>query len=174
MITVKQPRRLWWQRWLLYVAAALLLFEEWLWRSAAAALLAIARAVGLARLEAWLRHLPAWAALLIWGGSLAIVLPFKLAAYGLFATGRLAEGTVVLILAKLAGSALLSWLFQVMRPALLRVRAVRYVRDTLVRWIARAKAWLHAQPAYRYARRQVRLLHQRLRESTRRLMGRRS
>lgn len=162
MTSVKRTRQPRWQRWLLYVAAAVLLFEEWLWRVTAQGLRAFARAAGVARIEDWLGRLPPWAALSIWGASLAILLPFKLAAVALLASGRFASGALVLLAAKFVGSAVLSWLYQCMSPALLQFPVVRRVRDALVRWICAARAWLHAQPAYRYVRWQLRKWHRHL------------
>ena len=116
------------------VLGLILLFEEWGWEPLAAVFARLARLPMWARLEAWIARLPPWAALLAFGLPFLALLPFKLLALFLFAHRQVAAGLVVLLSAKVAGTALLAWLFNLLQPALMRLA-------WFARWYPRWKAW---------------------------------
>ena len=99
------------------VLALLILFEEWGWEPLRRAFALLGRLPQVARLEARLRRLPPrWALLVLVLPSL-LILPIKLLAVWLVAMGRVSLGVLLVIAAKLVGTALLAWLFGLIQPA---------------------------------------------------------
>lgn len=133
-------------RKLLHLIAAtllvpLLLFEEWGWEPLAALAARLARLPLWGRAEQWVRGLPPWGALLLFGLPVLMLFPIKLAAIFLFGRGHFVSGTVLLLGAKLAGTAIVARLFQLCEPALMRI-------PLFARWYPRWKAWKDRVLAY--------------------------
>ena len=101
--------------------ALLLLFEEWGWGPLAAAFAALGRLPIWRRLEGLIAALPPWAALLAFGVPVLALIPVKLLALYLIADGRIGLGVALVLLAKLAGTAVAARLFQLTQPALMRL-----------------------------------------------------
>ncbi len=119
---------------LLPLIAALLLFEEWGWEPLAALFARLARLPLWARVESSIAGLPPRWALLVFGVPMMAIVPVKLLALYLFGTGQKALGLVLLLSAKIGGTALMARLFQLTQPALLQLR-------WFARWYPRWKAW---------------------------------
>jgi len=140
-------------RWLVRVVLALLiLFEEWGWEPLRRVFALIARLPVIRHIEAGLRRLPPrWAFVVLLLPSL-LILPIKLAAVWLVAKGHALLGVGVIIGAKLFGTALLAWLFQLIQPALMQLPwfARFYARWT--NWKAELLAWVRASAVWRMAR----------------------
>lgn len=102
--------------------AAFLLFEEWGWEPLAAAFARLARLPLWAMLERKISGLSPRAALLAFALPMLALLPLKLLALYLFSQGRATLGVILLLGAKVAGTALLARLFQLTQPALLQLR----------------------------------------------------
>ncbi len=144
------------ERWLHgpLVALALLyvLFEEWLWRRCVTWLRRLIARAHLAVLERWIGRAPSYVALALLLIPFAALLPFKLLGVLAIAHGYPVGGLLAVIAAKVTGTALFAWLFELTEPALMRVPWMARVR----RWVddvrARAHAWLATQPSYRHAR----------------------
>lgn len=156
-------------RWLFRVVLALLiLFEEWGWEPLRRAFALLARLPLIRQLEGLLRRLPPrWAFVVLLLPSL-LILPIKLLAVWLIAMGRVTLGVGVIVAAKLGGTALLAWLFQLIQPALMQLPwfARLYARWTA--WKAELLAWVRASAVWRTAR----ALKARVRRWRRRLLGR--
>lgn len=140
-------------RWLLrLVLALLILFEEWGWEPLRRAFALLARLPLVRRCEGWLSRLPPrWALVVLLLPSL-LILPVKLGALWLVAQGQVTLGVGLVVAAKLAGTALLAWLFQLIQPALLQLPwfARLYARWTA--WKAGLLAWVRASAVWRMAR----------------------
>lgn len=119
---------------LLGLLALLLVFEEWGWDTLSALVGWIARLPLLAWLERRIRALPPWAALLMFTVPALALLPVKLGALWLFGQGHAALGLVLLLGAKLLGTAVLARLFHLTQPALMQLA-------WFARWYPRWKAW---------------------------------
>lgn len=117
--------------------AVVLLFEEWGWESLAAVMARLSKLPFWGWLERRIKALPRWGALAAFGVPMLALLPIKLLALLLVAQGHAVIGLVVLILAKLAGTALLARLFKLTQPALMQFSWFAYVYP---RW----KAWKDA------------------------------
>ena len=105
-------------QWLL---ALVILFEEWGWEPLQRLIARLGRLPGLRVVEVWIRALPPWAALCTFGLPTLLLLPVKLLALWAMGHGHVALGMVVIVLAKVAGTAVVARLFTLTRPALLRL-----------------------------------------------------
>jgi hypothetical protein len=119
---------------LLAPVALVLLFEEWGWAPLAALFARLARLPLWAWLERIITRLPPYGALLVFGVPMLALLPVKLLALYLFGLGKAKSGLVVLIAAKLLGTAVMARLFQLTQPALMRLA-------WFARWYPRWKSW---------------------------------
>jgi hypothetical protein len=131
--------------------AALLLFEEWGWEPLAALFARFARLPLWAWLERKITQLPPRGALLVFGVPMLALLPVKLLAIYLFGKGQATLGLILLLSAKVGGTALLARLFQLTQPTLLQLRWFAW-------WYPRWKAWkdgvlaeVHRSAAWRAA-----------------------
>ena len=70
-------------------------------------------------LERRLARLPPYAALAVLVLPSLLIVPVKILALWMIAKGKALLGVAVIVMAKLAGTALLAWLFQLIQPALL-------------------------------------------------------
>ncbi|MDR6537827.1 hypothetical protein [Variovorax soli] len=120
------------------VAAALLvpllLFEEWGWDPLAAWVARLAALPFWARLETTVRALPPWAALLVFLVPAVMLLPIKMLALLLLGSGHPGSAVLLLVGAKIAGTAIVARLFQLVEPALMRTRL-------FARWYPPWKLW---------------------------------
>ena len=114
--------------------AGLLLFEEWGWAPLAAAFARLASLPLWAWLERKISQLPPAGALLAFGVPMLTLLPVKVLALYLFGQGQTTLGLVLLLGAKLGGTAVLARLFQLTQPALMQLRWFAW-------WYPRWKAW---------------------------------
>lgn len=122
------------RRLLVAVLALLLLFEEWGWEQLSALLARLARLPFFAWLEERIRQLPPYAALATFFVPALMLVPVKLAALFFIGRGHGASGVAVLVLAKIAGTAIVARLFALTQPALMRLA-------WFARWYPRWKAW---------------------------------
>src|SRR3954464_5210094 len=88
-----------------WVVALLILFEEWGWAPLARAMGVLARLPAVAWLERRIGALPARAALLVLFLPALALLPVKVVALLLFASGRAFMGLALLLVAKIVGTA---------------------------------------------------------------------
>lgn len=112
----------------------LLLFEEWGWEPLAALAARLARLPFWGRAEAALRALPPWGALLAFLVPVLMLLPIKLFALYLLARGHSLGALLLIIGAKLVGTAFVARLFQLVEPALMRI-------PWFAHWYPRWKVW---------------------------------
>jgi len=107
------------------ILALIFLFESWLWDNVKEWLRALGRALGVERIEPWLRNLVARlsppAALALFAIPAALVFPFKVLALAIFAKGHLGIGLIALFLAKTFALGVTSFLFDVCRDKLLEM-----------------------------------------------------
>jgi hypothetical protein len=148
---------LWVASWLL---ALLLLFEEWGWEQLARWLERLARLPLIGWIERRIAALPPYPALLVLAVPAALLLPFKLLALWLIGHGQLLIGLVVIIAAKVIGTALVARLFMLTRPTLLTLPWFTRLHDRWVAWKDALLARVRASPPWRVAR----ALRRRLRE----------
>lgn len=133
---------------LLAPVALFLLFEEWGWQPLAACFAALGRLPVWRQLERLIASLPPWAALLAFGVPVVALIPIKLVALYLISEGQIALGVAIVILAKLAGTAIAARLFQLTQPALMRLEwfargytAFKAWKDRVLRQVRVSWAW---------------------------------
>ncbi len=129
---------------LVYLAAILLLLEEWLWDRGARAMQLLARFPPLHALEARIQRLGPYAALAVFALPAVLLFPVKLLALLAIAKGHAIYGISVIVLAKVGGAAAVARLYALTRPALLSLPwfARWHAKFIAVkdRWIGRLRA----------------------------------
>ena len=115
-----------------FLAAIFILLEDWLWDDLARLAAAIGRLPVFHQIESLIVRLPPYAALCFFGAPSLLLIPVKLAALYFISHGRPTLGLVIVIAAKVAGTALVARIFNLTRPNLLRIEwfARLYARFT--------------------------------------------
>ena len=126
----------------------IMFFEEWLWDRLTAFMARVARLPVLQRLEVRLASLPPYPAMTVFLLPGLLLLPVNLFAVWLAANGHALGGTVILIAAKLAGTAILARLFTVCRPSLLTVPWFRKLYEGITRLKTRLYSAIKSMPAW--------------------------
>lgn len=134
------------------LAALVVLFEEWGWRPLADLLGLLARLRVVARLELWIAGLPPYAALLVFALPTTILLPVKLVGLWLLAQGQALLAGGVLVLAKIASTALVARIFMLTKPALMRIGWFASAYNRFMPWKEALFARIRASWAWRYGR----------------------
>lgn len=114
--------------------ALVLLFEEWGWEPLAALFARLARLPMWAWVERRIAALPPWGAMAMFALPALALFPIKLLALFLLGRGHALAGLVVLVGAKVVGTAVLARLFTLTQPALMRLA-------WFARWYPRWKTW---------------------------------
>ena len=151
--------------WLL---ALLILFEEWGWEPLQRALAWVGRLPGLRWLEERIRALPPYAALALFLLPTAMLLPVKLLALWLIGQGKVWAGTLVILGAKLVGTAIVARLFTLTQPALMQLA---WFARLFTRWVSWKEALL-AQVRASWPWRLGRVMKQRMKRRWQRLRAR--
>jgi hypothetical protein len=144
--------RRWLTRPLLFCAAVLLLFEEWLWQGAAAFLRELSRLPPVARCADWIRRRTPYQALALFILPVLSLLPLKGVILLAFMHGRALLGITVLVLEKLIFSVVFAWLYQLTAPAITKIGWVLRAQQAFLRIRRALHEWLEQQAAYRQAR----------------------
>jgi hypothetical protein len=142
--------------WLL---ALLILFEEWGWEPLQAVLARLAAWLHLRRLEDVIRRLPPYAALAMFALPTLMLLPIKLGALWLIGKGQVVAGAALILVAKVAGTAIVARLFTLTQPALMRLDWFAALHGRGTRWKTTLLTRVRASGPWRAARvfkRQVR------------------
>ncbi|MEI6714322.1 MAG: hypothetical protein WCO60_11255 [Verrucomicrobiota bacterium] len=133
---------------LVFIVAVILVFEEWLWDTLKIRLQRLSRLPAVAAFELQIRKLPPWAALLVLILPGIILIPFKVAAIYLIAHHRPFFGLFTLLIAKLTGTALAAYLFDLVRNNARRLSWFNVVYLRIIALLDSAKIWLHRHPTY--------------------------
>lgn len=138
-----------------FVLALLLILEEWLWFHTLIIMNRIGQLPIIKQIEAFLRGLPTYVALVALCIPWLILLPVKFLAMGLVAHHQPALGLVVLLAAKVIGTAILARLFSLTRDQVLKIVWFKKLYELILRMIAWAKEIMRQSKAYQLAHRQV-------------------
>lgn len=126
---------------LVAVAVFVFLVEEILWDWLARLMAALGRWGPVARIEVAIRHLPPYLAILLFVVPWAIILPVKLVALWLLATGHALSGVLLFAGGEVFGVGFLARIYVLCRPALSTL--AWFVR--LEGWAQAVSGWAHAQ-----------------------------
>lgn len=143
--------------------ALIILFEEWGWAPLQRLMAWIGELPMLRQIEAVIRRLPPYAALALFFLPGLLLLPIKLLALWLIGIGRAGLGLLVIVLAKLIGTAVVARIFALTQPALMSLPWFARLYQRWSAWKADLLAWVRASPAWRLAHE----LRQRLRRALR-------
>lgn len=122
------------KRALSVLVALIVLFEEWGWEPLQRLMARIARLPGLRHLEARIARAPPSAALIVLALPALLLVPAKLVGLWLIAQGEAAWGVVAIVVAKVAGTALVARVFTLTRPALMRLAWFAAIYGRWVVW----------------------------------------
>ena len=157
---------------LVYVAAVLLMLEEWLWRLGSGFAAGLAAWPPLRALENAVRRLPPYGALLAFGLPGILLQPIKLLALLAMVHGHLASGMAVYVAAKLAGAVVVARIYVLTLPSLLALswfarwhnRFIMF-KDKLITRLRASALYSRLRRAVSAARRVLRRLRYQLRPS---------
>jgi hypothetical protein len=140
-------------RWLIRVVLALvILFQEWGWEPLQRVMAVIGRLPVLRQLEAVVRRLPPYMALVVFFLPGLMLLPIKLLALWLIGVGRPGLGLCVIVLAKLVGTAVVARIFALTQPALMSLPWFARLYGRWAVWKEGLLAWVRASAVWRSAR----------------------
>lgn len=139
----------------LVLCALALIAEEWLWDKLKGTLKALAARLHLQRLEARARALPPWTSLATMALPAVVLLPFKMLALYALANGHPLLGALAFVGAKVAGTALAAYLFDLVRDNARKLAWFDSVYLFVMRLLAQAKSWLNSQAAVQKTRQSV-------------------
>jgi hypothetical protein len=136
---------------LVLVAAVIILIEDWLWDDLARLAAAIGRLPVFSAVEAFIAGLPPYAALAFFAFPTVLLLPVKLAAVYLISHGRPTLGLLTVIVAKVAGTALVARIFTLTRPSLMRIAWFAWLYERFIAFKARIYGAIKATSIYKSA-----------------------
>lgn len=148
-----------------YAVALLVLFEEWGWEPLQALLARLTRWPPLAELERCLQRLPPWAALVVFALPGLALLPVKLGALALISRGHPVDGLLLIVAAKVIGTAVVARLYTLLQPALMQLAWFARLHDRWTAWKTHWTGVVRASAAWQAAVRS----RQRLRRALQRL-----
>ena len=140
----------------LIVLGALLMFlEEWLWERLQRLMAAVGRLPAVRALEAAIARLPPYPAMAIFLLPILLLLPVKLAALWFIVRGQAVLGLLVILIAKVIGTAFVTRIFVLCKPSLLALSWFRRSHDGVLAIKERLYSYVRALPLWRAARRWV-------------------
>ena len=157
---------------LVYLAAMVLLVEEWCWDTGMRLTRALAGWPALAALEGRVRTLPPYGALCAFVLPGLLLLPVKILALLAIAHGHALSGIATIVLAKIGGAAVVARLYVLTLPTLLAVGWFARCHGWFMGVKARCLDYLRTSHAYHLAGRALRGLRIALKRVLRRLRPR--
>lgn len=140
-------------RWAFRLLVALIiLFEEWGYEPLRNAMGWVARLPLLRRLERILPRLPPYGALAVLVLPSLLILPLKVVALWLIANGHAFAGLSVIVGAKVVGTAVLAWVFQLIRPSLMGLPWFVALYEKWTAWKVELLRWVRSSAVWRTAR----------------------
>lgn len=146
------------------VAAAIVFIEETLLHYLGLAMAKLAKWPPVARLEAWLRGLPPWAAVIVFAAPSLLVVPVKLSAVWFALNHQYAFALTSVVVGKMLATALVARLYMVLRPTLAKMPWYLRAETWLFGWRDRLYAFVRALPAWQGATALVRRMRLWMRE----------
>ena len=152
---------------LMVLAALIILFEDFVWARVTVLVAALARLRLVARLETWVLNRGRHATLALFAIPIACLIPFKLFALWLIASGHIVGGILVIIAAKVTGTAISARLFVIAKPKLMTFETFVRVYTAVLRF----SAWAHGLIESLGVPAAIRALKARVRQAVRALSG---
>ena len=133
---------------LVWLLALVLLFEEWGWEPLQRLLARIGQWPGFRWIERRVRALPPYAALALFLLPTLALLPVKLGALWLIGHGHTLEGALVILSAKVVGTAIVARLFTLTQPALMQLAWFARLYPRWTAWKERLLAQVRASAVW--------------------------
>lgn len=140
------------KRLLTGVVGLLILFEEWGWEPLQRQLGRLGTLPVLAQVERWIGRLSPYAALALFAVPALSLLPVKLLALWFISRGHVVFGTLVIVAAKLLGTAVLARLYTLTQPALMQLAWFVHWHGRWLVWKAGVLTRIRASSTWRQAR----------------------
>ena len=121
--------------------ALIVLYYDWGWETLSHVFDWLAKRPLWRAMENAVRRLSPWGALLLFALPTALLFPIKLAALWLIAQGQHVVGVLLIVAAKLVGTAVVARLFSLTQPALLKLRWFARIYQWFIPW---KDVWLDA------------------------------
>ena len=134
------------------IAALFVLFYEWGWQPLASALGVVVQYFGFKRISAWIASLPPYGALALFAAPAVSLIPVKLFAVYLFASGHAVAGVSLIVLAKVIGTAIVARIYILTQPQLMSISWFKSAHDRFMPWKERMFAEIRASAAWRTGR----------------------
>ncbi len=135
-----------------WALALVILFEEWGWGPLQRGLAWVGRLPGLRWLERRIQMLPPYGALAFFLLPTLLLLPVKLLALWLIGQGKVLAGTLVILAAKLVGTAVVARLFTLTRPALMQLAWFAHWHGRWITWKDALLSQVRASWPWRFGR----------------------
>ena len=145
-----------------FIAAIIVLLEDWLWDDLVRLMGVIARLPVFRQLELFILALPPYGALTVFAVPSLLLIPVKLAALWLISHGQHTLGLLTVIGAKLVGTALVARSFTLTKPKLLRINWFSWLHERVVAFKAKVYAFIKATKIYQVVHQQSVLLKARV------------
>jgi hypothetical protein len=138
-----------------FIAAVIILIEDWLWDDLARLAAAIGRLPVLHQIEILITKLPPYAALVFFAVPSLLLVPVKLLALYFISHGHAVFGFLTVVGAKIAGTALVARVFALTRPKLMRIGWFAWVYERFIAFKARVYEVIKSTAIYSAAHRQM-------------------
>jgi hypothetical protein len=152
-----------------FVAAIIILLEDWLWDDLARIAAAIGRLPIFHQIESFIVWLPPYPSLLLFGVPSLLLFPVKFASLYLIAHGQPVFGFLVAASAKIAGTALVARIFNLTKPKLLQIGWFAFLYERLTAFKKRIYDAIKSTALYKA----VHEKHLQIREAVKRWIQRR-
>lgn len=152
-----------------FIAAIVILLEDWLWDDLRRMAAAIGRLPVFHQIEALIVGLPPYGSLAIFAAPSLLLIPVKLAALWFIAHNQAWLGVATAVAAKIAGTAMVARIYQLTEPNLLRIAWFARLHERFVAFKARIYQMIKSTRLYQTIHRQS----LKLRETVRRILGQR-
>ncbi|MBB5392995.1 hypothetical protein FB599_2913 [Herbaspirillum sp. SJZ130] len=140
---------------LIYLAALLLILEEWLWEVTQALLARIPAWPFLVKLQHWVQRLSPYAALLVFLAPTLLLLPVKILALLSITHGHPTLGVGIILAAKVLGTALVARIYALTRRSMLSLAWFQRAHDNILAFKDRMIAHLYASPGWQQIQKSI-------------------
>jgi hypothetical protein len=142
------------------IAAVFVLLEDWLWDDLQRLAATIGRLPVFRQIESLIASLPPYGALSVFAIPTLLLLPVKLAALWFIAHGQAAFGFLVVVFAKIAGTALVARIYTLTEPKLLLIGWFAWLHVRFIAFKARVYATIKASRIYQRTHHQSELIRE--------------
>ena len=135
-----------------FAATLFIFFEEWLWFRLLKFMQSVAALSIIHNLEMVLRKQNKWVSLAVFIIPELSFIPVKLGVVWLMGNNHAFSGVILFIVAKITGTALFAWVWEVTEAKITQFAWVRLVHTTVLKIRTWAHNWIRKQPAYQRAK----------------------